>query len=39
MNLKIGVILLGFGEPPEYNEYTYYSFRKLGILGQGKKKT
>jgi len=27
---KIGVILLGFGEPPEYNEHTYYSFRNLG---------
>ena len=30
MTPKIGVILLGFGEPPEYNEYTYYSFRNLG---------
>ncbi|MHA2473192.1 MAG: ferrochelatase [Promethearchaeota archaeon] len=29
MSPKIGVILLGFGEPPEYNEYTYYSFRNL----------
>jgi len=30
MTPKIGVILLGFGEPPEYNEHTYYSFRNLG---------
>ncbi len=30
MSPKIGVVLLGFGEPPEYNEYTYYSFRNLG---------
>jgi hypothetical protein len=29
MTPKIGVILLGFGEPPEYNEHTYYSFRNL----------
>ncbi len=27
MGAKIGVILLDHGEPPEYNEYTYYSFR------------
>ena len=30
MTPKIGVVLLGFGEPPEYNEHTYYSFRNLG---------
>ena len=30
MTPKIGVILLGFGEPPEYNEHAYYSFRNLG---------
>ncbi len=24
---RVGVILLDHGEPPEYNEYTYYSFR------------
>ncbi|MHA1472569.1 MAG: ferrochelatase [Promethearchaeota archaeon] len=30
MTPKIGVLLLGFGEPPEYNEHTYYSFRNLG---------
>jgi protoheme ferro-lyase len=29
MTPKVGVILLGFGEPPEYNEYTYYSFRNI----------
>lgn len=26
---KIGVILLDHGEPPEYNEQTYYSFRNF----------
>ncbi|MFQ6106126.1 MAG: hypothetical protein ACE5QF_00855 [Thermoplasmata archaeon] len=26
---KIGVILLDHGEPPEYNEHTYYSFRSF----------
>ena len=25
--MKVGVILLDHGEPPEYNEHTYYSFR------------
>jgi hypothetical protein len=25
--MKIGVVLLDHGEPPEYNEHTYYSFR------------
>jgi len=29
MNSKIGVILLDHGEPPEYNEHTYYSFRNF----------
>lgn len=24
---KIGILLLDLGEPPEYDEYTYYSFR------------
>lgn len=24
---KIGIVLLDMGEPPEYNEHTYYSFR------------
>jgi protoheme ferro-lyase len=28
-NKKIGVILLCHGEPPEYNEYTYNSFRNF----------
>jgi len=27
--MKIGVVLLDHGEPPEYNEYTYYSFRNF----------
>jgi hypothetical protein len=27
MTPRIGVILLDHGEPPEYNEHTYYSFR------------
>lgn len=26
---KVGVILLDHGEPPEYNEHTYYSFRNF----------
>ena len=26
---RIGVILLDHGEPPEYNEHTYYSFRNF----------
>jgi hypothetical protein len=26
----VGVILLDHGEPPEYNEHTYYSFRDFG---------
>jgi len=26
MTPRIGVILLDHGEPPEYNEHTYYSF-------------
>ncbi|TET90715.1 MAG: hypothetical protein E3J35_05345 [Methanomassiliicoccales archaeon] len=25
--MKIGIMLLDHGEPPEYNEHTYYSFR------------
>ena len=29
MTRRIGVILLDHGEPPEYNEYTYYSFRNF----------
>jgi len=29
MSSKIGVILLDHGEPPEYNEYTYNSFRNF----------
>ncbi len=29
MTSRIGVLLLYHGEPPEYNEYTYYSFRNL----------
>lgn len=29
MSPKIGVILLDHGEPPEYNEYTYNSFRNF----------
>ncbi|KKK41842.1 MAG: Ferrochelatase [Candidatus Lokiarchaeum sp. GC14_75] len=29
MSTKIGVILLDHGEPPEYNEYTYNSFRNF----------
>jgi len=29
MTPRIGVILLDHGEPPEYNEYTYYSFRNF----------
>ncbi|KKM71201.1 hypothetical protein LCGC14_1433010 [marine sediment metagenome] len=29
MATKIGVILLDHGEPPEYNEYTYKSFRNF----------
>ena len=27
--MRIGVILLDHGEPPEYNEHTYYSFRNF----------
>ncbi|KKM57832.1 hypothetical protein LCGC14_1550370, partial [marine sediment metagenome] len=29
MSTKIGIILLDHGEPPEYNEYTYNSFRNF----------
>ena len=29
MTPRIGVILLDHGEPPEYNEHTYYSFRNF----------
>ncbi|MFQ5821490.1 MAG: hypothetical protein ACE5I5_16020 [Candidatus Heimdallarchaeota archaeon] len=29
MPTKIGVILLDHGEPPEYNEHTYFSFRNF----------
>ncbi len=39
MTPRIGVILLDHGEPPEYNEHTYYSFRdfahsliKMGLI-------
>ena len=27
--MKIGVVLLDHGEPPEYNEHTYYSFKNF----------
>jgi len=27
--MRIGVVLLDHGEPPEYNEHTYYSFRNF----------
>jgi protoheme ferro-lyase len=27
--MKIGILLLDHGEPPEYNEHTYYSFRNF----------
>jgi hypothetical protein len=27
--MRIGIVLLDHGEPPEYNMYTYYSFRNF----------
>ena len=37
MSSRIGVILLDHGEPPEYNEHTYYSFRNFSqsLIGMG----
>lgn len=31
MATRIGVILLDHGEPPEYNQHTYYSFRNFAL--------